>query len=120
RVPEVLATPSAQVPRVRMDTEPILVEVRVPAIRTQNLPHRVTEYVSRHIVNRVQLIDVQSTRRDAIAHYSNRAECIVEFLLALWRDAAMHMNTAIEWLRGRIVYGRHRTPERNPPRIRRE
>jgi hypothetical protein len=56
RIPEVLAAARAEVTRVRVDAEPVTVEVRVSAVRASHVPHRVAEHGRCHVVDRVKLI----------------------------------------------------------------
>jgi hypothetical protein len=94
--------------------------MRVSAVGTADFAHRVPEHGRRHVVDRVQLIDVHALIGQVLANNPHGAKGVVEFLFALCRQAAVHVDAAIQRLRRRVVHGRDGTPERDATGILRE
>jgi hypothetical protein len=80
---------------VRVDAEPVTVEVRVSAVRASHVPHRVAEHGRCHVVDRVKLINAEPSLGELHARDANSTERLIELLLTICGDPRMDVDATV-------------------------
>jgi hypothetical protein len=106
----------AQVTPVRVNSEPILVQVRIPAQRTFDKPNSEAEYATHHIINGIELGDHKAAWREFSSGHLHGPKSAVVHLVSAWNLPSMYMDAPIKGEASSVVYWRNRAPERHATR----
>ena len=98
-----------------MDGEPVSIEMGVATVSARDGDRLEAEDPRYHVVDRVDLVDLATAKREQIDRDRNTKLSVrqVDLLLAAGFTARMHMDASISRPRCCVVDRRHRTPERD-------
>jgi hypothetical protein len=116
RVAEGSATPCAEVASMRVDAEPVLVQMRVPAFSANNPLHRVPKHAAGHEVDCLKLGDFQPFA-SSLSGEDHAAERPVDFLPPAGFSPSMNVDASVQWERGCVIDRRDCSPTRDAARV---
>ena len=102
---------------MRMNTKPILIQVRIPTECALDSSSFEAEYRADHVVDCVELGNNDTREMQARCEETHGADGPVRFFLAAHLGSCMHMDSTIELAIGRVVDRSYRTPESYPSRV---
>src|SRR6266436_2822481 len=116
-VREMSSTSGAKMATMRVDAEPIPIQVWIATVGTGHIFHFVAEYGTHHVVDCVKLGNEDSLASQTLAKNSHCSKRTVHLLLTGRRESGMDVDSAIHWESCCVIDRRNCSPHRDPAAI---